>query len=121
MQPERSNQELSSGAGELSDSMSMPEVGVSHIRKKKSRVRELLLVPSSDYRNLALVLLVATIFGVRRQISTHSLSDGWHVCNQEFANSVTKSHRTSSMPNIWASRRCAGTEPGLSIGGAGTF
>nr|XP_046238382.1 serine/threonine-protein kinase 11-interacting protein isoform X4 [Scatophagus argus] len=37
MQPERSNQEVSSGAGELSDSMSVSEVGVSHIRKKKSR------------------------------------------------------------------------------------
>ncbi|KAG8004487.1 Serine/threonine-protein kinase 11-interacting protein [Nibea albiflora] len=36
-QPERSNQEVSSGAGELSDSMSVPEVGVSHFRKKKSR------------------------------------------------------------------------------------
>ncbi|XP_076579725.1 serine/threonine-protein kinase 11-interacting protein isoform X1 [Chaetodon auriga] len=36
-QPERSNQEVSSGAGELSDSLSVPEVGVSHIRKKKSR------------------------------------------------------------------------------------
>eukprot|EP00064_Thunnus_orientalis_P008383 superscaffoldBa00000993_g8406 len=35
--PERSNQEASSGAGELSDSMSVGEVGVSHIRKKKSR------------------------------------------------------------------------------------
>ncbi len=44
MQSERSNQELSSGAGELSDSMSVPEVGVSHLRKKKSRVRELLSV-----------------------------------------------------------------------------
>lgn len=38
-QPERSNQEVSSGAGELSDSMSVAEVGVSHLRKKKSRVR----------------------------------------------------------------------------------
>lgn len=37
---ERSNQEVSSGAGELSDSMSVGDVGVSHIRKKKSRVRE---------------------------------------------------------------------------------
>ncbi|XP_073318442.1 serine/threonine-protein kinase 11-interacting protein isoform X2 [Pagrus major] len=37
VQPERSNQEVSSGAGELSDSMSVAEVGVSHIRKKKSR------------------------------------------------------------------------------------
>ncbi|XP_062270667.1 LOW QUALITY PROTEIN: serine/threonine-protein kinase 11-interacting protein [Scomber scombrus] len=35
--PERSNQEVSSGAGELSDSMSVGDVGVSHIRKKKSR------------------------------------------------------------------------------------
>lgn len=37
VQPERSNQEVSSGAGELSDSMSVAEVGVSHLRKKKSR------------------------------------------------------------------------------------
>ncbi|XP_051283900.1 serine/threonine-protein kinase 11-interacting protein isoform X2 [Dicentrarchus labrax] len=37
MPPERSNQEVSSGAGELSDSVSVAEVGVSHIRKKKSR------------------------------------------------------------------------------------
>uniref|UniRef100_A0A3B4WVV2 Serine/threonine-protein kinase 11-interacting protein n=1 Tax=Seriola lalandi dorsalis TaxID=1841481 RepID=A0A3B4WVV2_SERLL len=37
MPPERSNQEVSSGAGELSDSMSVGEVGISHIRKKKSR------------------------------------------------------------------------------------
>ncbi|TMS11698.1 Serine/threonine-protein kinase 11-interacting protein [Larimichthys crocea] len=36
-QSERSNQEVSSGAGELSDSMSVAEVGVSHFRKKKSR------------------------------------------------------------------------------------
>lgn len=36
MQPERSNQEVSSGAGELSDSMSAAEV--SNFRKKKSRV-----------------------------------------------------------------------------------
>lgn len=38
MPQERSNQEVSSGAGELSDSMSVGEVGVSHIRRKKSRV-----------------------------------------------------------------------------------
>ncbi|XP_029302086.1 LOW QUALITY PROTEIN: serine/threonine-protein kinase 11-interacting protein [Cottoperca gobio] len=37
MPPERSNQEVSSGAGELSDSMSVGEVGVSRIRRKKSR------------------------------------------------------------------------------------
>ncbi|XP_022617624.1 serine/threonine-protein kinase 11-interacting protein isoform X1 [Seriola dumerili] len=37
MPPERSNQDVSSGAGELSDSMSVGEVGISHIRKKKSR------------------------------------------------------------------------------------
>lgn len=37
VQPERSNQEVSSGAGELSDSMSAAEV--SNVRKKKSRVR----------------------------------------------------------------------------------
>ncbi|XP_035490425.2 serine/threonine-protein kinase 11-interacting protein isoform X1 [Scophthalmus maximus] len=36
MLPERCNQEVSSGAGELTDSMSV-EVGVSHIRRKKSR------------------------------------------------------------------------------------
>ncbi|XP_019128793.2 serine/threonine-protein kinase 11-interacting protein isoform X2 [Larimichthys crocea] len=36
-QSERSNQEVSSGVGELSDSMSVAEVGVSHFRKKKSR------------------------------------------------------------------------------------
>ncbi|XP_034533610.1 serine/threonine-protein kinase 11-interacting protein isoform X2 [Notolabrus celidotus] len=35
--PERTNQEASSGGGELSDSMSVGEVGVSRIRKKKSR------------------------------------------------------------------------------------
>lgn len=39
MQPERSNQEASSGAGELSDSVSVAEVGVSVIKKKKSRVK----------------------------------------------------------------------------------
>ncbi len=44
MPPERRNQEASSGAGELSDSMSVGEVGVSHIRKKKSRVRKPLLM-----------------------------------------------------------------------------
>ncbi|XP_069020138.1 serine/threonine-protein kinase 11-interacting protein isoform X2 [Embiotoca jacksoni] len=37
MPPGRSNQEVSSGAGELSDSMSVGEVGVSRLRKKKSR------------------------------------------------------------------------------------
>ncbi|XP_074482840.1 serine/threonine-protein kinase 11-interacting protein isoform X3 [Sebastes fasciatus] len=37
VQPERSNQEVSSGAGELSDSMSVGEVAVSHIRRKKSK------------------------------------------------------------------------------------
>ncbi|KAM9334363.1 serine/threonine-protein kinase 11-interacting protein [Symphorus nematophorus] len=37
VQPERSNQEVSSGAGELSDSMSVAEVGASSFRKKKSR------------------------------------------------------------------------------------
>ncbi|XP_041638092.1 serine/threonine-protein kinase 11-interacting protein isoform X2 [Cheilinus undulatus] len=36
-QPERINQDASSGAGELSDSMSVGEVGVSRMRKKKSR------------------------------------------------------------------------------------
>ncbi|XP_045915214.1 serine/threonine-protein kinase 11-interacting protein isoform X2 [Micropterus dolomieu] len=36
-QPERSNQEVSSGAGELSDSMSVGEVGVSHMQRKKNR------------------------------------------------------------------------------------
>ncbi|XP_039997864.1 serine/threonine-protein kinase 11-interacting protein isoform X2 [Xiphias gladius] len=39
MPPERSNQEVSSGAGELSDSLSVGEVGVSHIRRKKSRCK----------------------------------------------------------------------------------
>uniref|UniRef100_A0A4W6F133 Serine/threonine-protein kinase 11-interacting protein n=1 Tax=Lates calcarifer TaxID=8187 RepID=A0A4W6F133_LATCA len=39
MPSERSNQEVSSGAGELSDSVSVGEVGVAHIRKKKSRVK----------------------------------------------------------------------------------
>lgn len=43
MPSERSNQEVSSGAGELSDSVSVGEVGVAHIRKKKSRVRVQLL------------------------------------------------------------------------------
>lgn len=37
VQPERSSHEVSSGAGELSDSVSVAEAGVSHIRKKKSR------------------------------------------------------------------------------------
>ncbi|XP_034720239.1 serine/threonine-protein kinase 11-interacting protein isoform X2 [Etheostoma cragini] len=37
MPPQRSNQDVSSGAGELSDSQSVGEVAVSHIRKKKSR------------------------------------------------------------------------------------
>lgn len=36
---ERSIQELSSGAGELSDSVSVGEVAVSSIRKKKMKVR----------------------------------------------------------------------------------
>ncbi|KAM3585336.1 uncharacterized protein V6R79_014870 [Siganus canaliculatus] len=35
--PDRSNQEVSSGAGEFSDSLSVPEVGASFARKKKSR------------------------------------------------------------------------------------
>lgn len=38
--PERSsNPEPSSGAGELSDSLSAPEAGMSRFRRKKSRVR----------------------------------------------------------------------------------
>uniref|UniRef100_A0A8C9XT53 Serine/threonine-protein kinase 11-interacting protein n=1 Tax=Sander lucioperca TaxID=283035 RepID=A0A8C9XT53_SANLU len=37
MPPELSNQDVSSGAGELSDSQSVGEVAVSHNRKKKSR------------------------------------------------------------------------------------
>lgn len=36
--PERSIQEVSSGAGELSDSVSVGEVAVSSIRKKKMKV-----------------------------------------------------------------------------------
>lgn len=40
MQPEQSNQEVSSGAGELSDSVSVAEVGVPVIKKKKSRVKK---------------------------------------------------------------------------------
>lgn len=40
MAPERSNQEVSSGAGELSDSMSVGDACVSHVRKKKSRVTD---------------------------------------------------------------------------------
>ncbi|XP_040888609.1 serine/threonine-protein kinase 11-interacting protein isoform X2 [Toxotes jaculatrix] len=39
MPPERSNPEVSSGPGELSDSLSVGEVGVSHIRKKKCRTK----------------------------------------------------------------------------------
>uniref|UniRef100_A0A3Q1K221 Serine/threonine-protein kinase 11-interacting protein n=1 Tax=Anabas testudineus TaxID=64144 RepID=A0A3Q1K221_ANATE len=35
MPPERSNLEVSSGAGELSDSMSFGEVGISHLHRKK--------------------------------------------------------------------------------------
>lgn len=38
VQPERSIQEVSSGAGELSDSVSVGEVAVSSIRKKKMKV-----------------------------------------------------------------------------------
>lgn len=38
MPPERSNLEVSSGAGELSDSLSFGELGVSHIHRKKVRV-----------------------------------------------------------------------------------
>ncbi|KAM7375280.1 hypothetical protein PAMA_014398 [Pampus argenteus] len=34
---ERSNQEMSSGAGELSDSLSVGEVGISRVRRKKTR------------------------------------------------------------------------------------
>ncbi|KAM4560256.1 serine/threonine-protein kinase 11-interacting protein [Odontesthes bonariensis] len=37
MPPARSNQEVSSGAGELSDSLSVGEVAVSRLRKRKSR------------------------------------------------------------------------------------
>ncbi|XP_010783732.1 serine/threonine-protein kinase 11-interacting protein [Notothenia coriiceps] len=37
MPTERSNQDVSSGAGELSDSMSVAEVGVTRLRKRKSR------------------------------------------------------------------------------------
>ncbi|XP_078099700.1 serine/threonine-protein kinase 11-interacting protein isoform X2 [Sander vitreus] len=40
MPPELSNQDVSSGAGELSDSQSVGEVAVSYNRKKKSRVRK---------------------------------------------------------------------------------
>ncbi|KAM9836279.1 serine/threonine-protein kinase 11-interacting protein isoform 2-T2 [Aulostomus maculatus] len=36
---ERSNQEVSSGAGELSDSLSVGEVAVTHLRRKKSRTK----------------------------------------------------------------------------------
>lgn len=39
-QLERSNQEVSSGAGELSDSVSVPEFGVTNLQKKKNRVRK---------------------------------------------------------------------------------
>ncbi|XP_054480058.1 serine/threonine-protein kinase 11-interacting protein isoform X3 [Anoplopoma fimbria] len=52
MPAERSNQEVSSGAGELSDSMSVGEVGISHMRKKKSkskvRVRRASISEPSD-------------------------------------------------------------------------
>ncbi|XP_068575404.1 serine/threonine-protein kinase 11-interacting protein isoform X3 [Cebidichthys violaceus] len=52
MPAERSNQDVSSGAGELSDSMSVGEVGVSHIRKKKAkskvRVRRASISEPSD-------------------------------------------------------------------------
>ena len=35
---ERGNQEMSSGGGELSDSLSVGEVGVTRLRKKKAKV-----------------------------------------------------------------------------------
>lgn len=42
-QPDRSNQEGSSGAGELSDSVSVPEIGVKNFQKKRNRVRKQLI------------------------------------------------------------------------------
>ena len=38
MAAERGNQEISSGGGELSDSLSVGEVGVTRLRKKKAKV-----------------------------------------------------------------------------------
>lgn len=42
-QPDRINQEVSSGAGELTDSVSVPEIGVTNFQKKRNRVRKQLM------------------------------------------------------------------------------
>lgn len=56
MAAERITQEVSSGAGELSDSMSVGEVAVSHVRKKKSRVTELIRLVNTDTLSREVVL-----------------------------------------------------------------
>lgn len=56
MAPERNTQEVSSGAGELSDSMSVGEVAVSHVRKKKSRVTEIIRLVNPDTLSHDIVL-----------------------------------------------------------------
>lgn len=38
--PDGSHQEVSSGAGELSDSVSVPEFGATNLQKKRNRVRK---------------------------------------------------------------------------------
>uniref|UniRef100_UPI003AB0FC4F serine/threonine-protein kinase 11-interacting protein n=1 Tax=Centroberyx gerrardi TaxID=166262 RepID=UPI003AB0FC4F len=66
MAPERGVQEVSSGAGELSDSMSVGEVGVTRIRRKKARskvkVRRASISEPSD-----------TDYEPRPQTSTHDI------------------------------------------------
>lgn len=48
-QPEQSNQEVSSGAGELTDSVSVPEIGASNFQKKRNRVRKQLIAHIKDH------------------------------------------------------------------------
>lgn len=49
---ERSNAEVSSGAGELSDSVSVGEVAISRVRKKKMKVKKMFyLIKSLRFQN----------------------------------------------------------------------
>lgn len=47
-QPDRSNYDVSSAAGELTDSVSVPEFGVTNFQKKRNRVKKQLMVEIED-------------------------------------------------------------------------
>lgn len=68
---ERSHQEVSSGAGELSDSVSVPEFGATNFQKKRNRVRNELCEKNVLFYSILLILMLgANNLGFRAKLKS---------------------------------------------------